>query len=577
MDGLFLGFVTRELQDILVGARVDRVLQPEKDELHLLLRNQGTTHRLLICASVHNQRVHLTQRAKPNPVEPPVFCMLLRKQLGTGYVSSIEQIDGDRVLEITFACRDDMGDRTCRILSCELMGRNSNIILRDDSGRILDAIRHVGADINHVREIKPGVAFVPPPSQQKLNPALVDIAPLRDALLSAGPRLDKAIADTLTGISLASAKEIAYRLTAQESPYLEPEARAKIAAPLHALLQAMPGFGPPVILRNEHGEAIDLLPFAQRRFDAALQQEMPQGPSAALDSYYMWRDQRDRMAQKSSALARTLRTRMERCENKLALHEDILASEARAEEARIRGELLTANLHLIQKGQTSVEVPDYYTGGIQKIALDERLSPALNAQKYYKQYQKMRAAQKHAKEQIEQIRQELTILEAQLDDLRKCQAATEIDEIREELVRMGFLRTSHSRKKQMKQAPSKPMQCVSSDGISIRIGKNSAQNDRLTASAPPEATWLHAKNMAGSHVVVDCEGDPPTGTLREAAQLAAWFSRGYRSAQVPVDYTLRKYVKKPSGAALGFVVYTHQRTLYVTPDEATVKRLMDAK
>lgn len=364
------------------------------------------------------------------------------------------------------------------------------------------------------------------------------------------------------------------RLTAQDSPLLDTDARLHLAEPLHALLASLPALSPPVIALNGDGIAVDVFPFPQKHLPTSQQREVPAGPSAALDDFYRLRDRHERITQKSASLQKSLKTHIERTEKKLALHEEILADEARIEEARINGELLTANLHLIDKARTQVEVPDYYTGGTRIIGLDTRLTPAQNAQKYYKQYQKMRAAQRHAIEQSAQAQEELLQLESQLDDLRKATDAAELDEIRAELVRSGYLRASHSRGKPKKPPVTRPTHVVSSDGLDIYIGKNGAQNDRLTASAAQDALWLHAKDMPGSHVIVDATGEIPEATLREAALLAAWYSKGYRSAQVPIDYTRRRYVKKPSGAAPGFVIYTHQHTLFITPDELAVKRLL---
>ena len=576
MDGLMLSYITRELSEKLAGARVDRVLQPEKDELHLVLRGYNETHRLLLCASANNARAHLIQGSKQNPMEPPMFCMLLRKHLMSSRVRQVRQIAGDRILEIVFDCVDELGERVERLLICEFMGRRSNLIFTEPQGRILDAIRHVGADMSRTREIRPGLLYARPSPQDKLDPALATFSQLHAALESAPPRLDKALADLLMGLSSQSAKEIAYRLTLQEEPHIDVDGRRLLAGPLHKLLSELPTLAPPVLLMNADGDAVDIFPFEQKRYAKELQLPVPSGPSAAMDAYYRLRDKRERITQKTASLARSLRSHIERCENRLTIHEEALAADQRIEQARICGELLTANLHLIGKSAAEVAVPDYYTGNSRVIPLDPRLSPAHNAQRYFKQYRKLRTAQLHATEQVAQIRADLDALETQLDDLRKCEDVADLDEIRSELVRGGYLRASHNRgAKPRKPAPTKPMQAISSDGIPIRIGRNSAQNDRLTFSAPPDTLWLHAKNMTGSHVLVDCEGEPPEQTLREAAQLAAWFSRGYRSSQVPVDYTRRKYVKKPSGAAVGFVIYTHQQTLYITPDERQVKALLE--
>lgn len=575
MDGIHVGFIVRELSAQIEGARVDRVLMPEKDELHLSLRGSGGTMRLLLSASADNPRVHLTALHKENPQEPPMFCMLLRKLLGGARVLSVRQMMGDRVVEITFGATDELGDRVTRILSCEIMGRHSNIILRDAEGRILDAIRHVGLDQSRVREVRPGLPYLPPPSQGKLDPMQATAEQARAALSGAPARLDKALSEVFTGIGARTARELAYRLAGDSEAHLDAEARARLAEPLLFLFQRLPSLSPPVLLLSDMGEAEDAFPFPYIHLDSTRQTEVHEGQSAALDAFFRLRDLRERMKQKSASLVKTLRTHIERAENKLAIHRDMLAEDGRMESLRLQGELLNASLHQVERMRASVTVTDYYTSEPLEIALDPRLTPAQNAQKYYKQYQKMRAAKQHAAEQVAQIEAELSFLQEQLDDVRKCETAQELEEIRSVLVQRRLVRASHNRGKQPKAQPSKPLSCASSDGIPLLIGKNSAQNERLTQAARPEHLWLHAKDMPGSHVIVACTGDVPETTLREAAQLAAWFSRGFRSAQVPVDYTLRRHVRKPSGAAVGYFIYAGQRTLYVTPDEAAAKRILE--
>ena len=503
-----------------------------------------------------------------------MFCMLLRKLLGGARVLAVRQIDGDRVAEIAFGAVDDFGEAVERVLCVEIMGRHSNIIAYAAAdGRVLDSIHRVTPDMSRVREMRPGVIYTRPPGQDKLNPETLDAEGLKAALAGAPARLDKAIAATVSGISAVSARELAYRLTGDASPHLDAEARAALAEPLAGLLASLPP-SEPIILHGDQGEAIDVFPFPMLHLDRAGQRPIPEGQSAALDLFYLSRDRRERMGQKSQSLVRSLKAHIERAESKIAIHRDILQSDARIDELRISGELLTANLHLLKKAQAQVTVPDYYTGGEREIALDERLSPAQNAQGYYRQYQKMRAAQRHALQQLEIIEAQHRFLTEQLSDVRKCGAAEELDEIRQALVDAKVLRPTGGRKKQAKQSPSRPLSCVSSDGIGLLIGKNSAQNERITQGARPENTWLHAKDMPGSHVLIQHAGEPPEATLREAAQLAAWFSQGYRSSRVPMDYTLRRHVRKPSGAATGYFIYGNQKTLYVTPDEAEIRRLL---
>lgn len=575
MDGLFLGFIARELDKILTGARVEKVQQPEKDELHILFRGACGNRRLLLSASADCARVHLTETTKQSPMEPPMFCMLLRKLIGGAKLLSVKQLGGDRILEMTFACEDEFGQPSTRILSCEVMGRHSNIILRSAEGRILDSIHHVGADISRVREVKPGLPYTPPPAQDKFNPLSPELTveALANALRSGAARLDNAIGGALSGFGRESARELAYRLTGEEAPVTDEDQRAALAAPLFEMLREMPSWGPAVLLLDENGEATEAYPFPQTRF-ARHEQKETAGPSACAEEYYRTRDLRSRMESRRGSLARSLRTHLERCEKKLAIHEQALADDAKMEEARINGELLTANLHQIVKGRDKVEVYDYYKNENRIIRLDLRLTPAQNAQAYYKQYRKMRAAQENALLQIDGLREEQFQLESYLDDLRKCERPDELNEIRDALYRAGIMRAPKQRGgKPRKTPPSKPMRYLAPDGTEILVGRSGPQNDRLTASAPPNATWLHAKDIPGSHVIIAAEGQPSDEAMNAAAMLAAYYSKAYRSAQVPVDYTLRKFVKKPSGSPPGRVIYTHQRTVYVTPDERAVKAM----
>ncbi len=574
MDGLFLGFIARELNAVLTGARVEKVQQPERDEVHILFRGACGPRRLLLSASAGCARIHLTETVKQAPMEPPMFCMVLRKHIGGARVLGVRQVGGDRLVEIEFACEDELGQPSSCILSCEVMGRHSNIILRSAQGRILDSIHHVGADISRVREVKPGLPYLPPPAQEKLDPFSPELTEeaLCAALRDGAARLDVALAGALSGLGRESAQEIAFRLTGEEAPVTDAQLRFKLCGPLLAMLRQMPGWGPPVLLLDAKGEPEGAFAFEQARFSRREQKAMP-GPSACAEAYYRMRDARARMESARNALARSLRTHLERCEKKLAIHEEALASEEKAEQLRVDGELLTANLHSLSKGREQAEVFDYYQNKTRVIALDARLTPAQNAQAYYKRYRKMRAARENALLQIDGLRAEQYLLEGYLDDLRKCERPQELGEIREALYQAGVLRAPRQRTKARKTPPSSPMQFLLPNGEKILVGRSGPQNDRLTAGAPPDAVWLHAKDIPGSHVILLCRGEPSAQALGAAAMLAAYYSKAYRASQVPVDYTLKKFVKKPSGAAPGRVIYTHQRTLFITPDERAVEAL----
>ena len=573
MDGVMLGFVARELDQKLRDGRVDRVIQPERDEIHLLIRAQGANHRLVLSASANAARVHLSQHAKTGPMEPPMFCMLLRKHLASGRVQAVRRVAGDRILEIEIQALSEMGDPVTRTLVVEIMGRHSNIILRGADGRILDAARHIGEDISRVRQVLPGLPYAYPPTQGKLNPETATAQEIEQRLSEAGGKLDKAIGASIAGFSPQAAREACARIGLDASALVQELDVERTAAQLHAYLEAMPQMGPCVITLAEDGSPADVYPFAQLHLPLAKTAPYD-SPSAALDAYFYERDRRDRMNQRASSLAHTLKNHIERCEKKIALQNEALEGAARMEEYRQKGELIQANLYRLKKGEPVARVENFYSEACEPvdIPMDVSLSPAQNAQRYFKLYQKARGARTLAAEQKAKTEQELAYLEQMEDDLRKCTDAAGLAELRSMLESSGHVRRAVSRVKPRKEAPSQPMKFLSCDGIEIEVGKNALQNERLTMGARGDELWLHAQKMPGSHVLVHA-ADVPETTLEEAAMLAAYYSKGVRSAQVPIDATLRRYIKKPGGTPAGFVIYTHQRTLYVTPDEAAVKKI----
>lgn len=573
MDGVMLGFVARELDQTLRDGRVDRVLQPEKDEIHVLIRAQGANHRLVLSASPNAARVHLSEHAKTGPMEPPMFCMLLRKHLCGGRVLSVKRIAGDRILELCVSNLNEMGDPVARTLVVEIMGRHSNVILRAEDGRIIDAIRHVGEDISRVRQVLPGLAYAYPPSQGKLDPECADSAAIAGGLKAAGGKIGKAIGQTIAGFSPQAAREAAVRIGEEPESLVSETDVSRVAQALCDYLREMPALGPSVVILGEDDAPADVYPFAQMHLAASAVREYAT-PSAALDAYFYERDRRDRMAQRAASLAHALKNHIERCEKKIAIQNEALDSAQRMEEYRQNGELIQANLYRLKKGEAFAEVENYYDPAcpMVRIAMDVSLSPAQNAQRYFKLYQKARGARTLAAEQKQKAEQELLYLEQMEDDLRKCGDAKGLAELREMLVASGHIRQTVARSKPRKEPPSLPMKYLSSDGIEIEVGRNALQNDRLTMGARGDELWLHAQKMPGSHVLVHAQ-EVPERTLMEAAMLAAYYSKGVRSSQVPVDATLRRHIKKPGGSPAGFVTYTHQRTLYITPSESQIRKL----
>ncbi len=574
MDGVMLGFVARQLDTTLRDGRVDRVIQPEKDEIHLMIRAQGANHRLVLSAAASAARVHLSEHAKTGPMEPPMLCMLLRKYLCGGRVLAVRRIAGDRILEIDISNLSELGDPVTRTLVVEIMGRHSNIILRTAEGRIIDAARHVGQDISRVRQVMPGLPYEYPPAQGKLNPETANVDEIETALKQAGGKLEKAIGASIAGFSPQAAREAAARIGMEEASLVTEIDVHTAANALYDYLRQMPELAPCVVTLDDNGAPTDVFPFPQMHMSMEHAAKYDD-PSAALDAYFYERDRRDRLNQRSASLAHALKNHIERCEKKIAIQNDALASAARMEEYRQNGELLQANLYRLQKGEAVAVVENYYSENCEPVSIpmDVSLSPAQNAQRYFKLYQKARGARTLAAEQKAKAEQELAYLEQMEDDLRKCTDACGLSELREMLVASGHVRQASSRVKPRKEAPSQPMKFLSCDGIEIEVGKNALQNERLTMGARGNETWLHAQKMPGSHVLIHTEGEVPETTLVQAAMLAAYYSKGVRSAQVPIDTTLRRYIKKPGGTPAGFVTYTHQRTLYITPSEIEVKKI----
>ncbi len=573
MDGLTLGFMARELGESLQDGRVEKVSQPEKDMLVLTIRAQGKNHKLLLSAAPSFARAHLTEANYQNPADAPMFCMLMRKHLQGGRLTGLKQLGGDRVLVLTIENKDELGDSAPRELYLELMGRHSNLTLVKD-GRIVDAIRHVSGDMSRVRQALPGLPFVPPPVQDKIDPEELTEALLSARLSSLSGPVDKALSASIRGLSPAAAREIAFRATGMHKTDLGDLDIAELSGVVCALFRRMPAMTRPTAQMGPDGLMADVLPFPYLSLEPSLQKPYP-SLSAALDAFYFGRDRRDRMNQKSQALKRLIKTHLERDEKKLALQEEELTASARMEEYRMAGELLTAQAYLVPRGAETVALPNFYDpqGGVMEIALDVALTPAQNAQKYFKRYRKARVAQDLAKEQKEKTLKEMELLEQALFDLEESETEQDMADVRKALEDGGIVKPAGTKngKKKPKSPESAPMRFEAPDGTEIIVGKNSAQNDRVTGSARGTDTWLHAKDMPGSHVIVKSEHPSPE-SLSMALRLAAWYSKG-KGVSVPVDYTLRKYVKKPGGSPAGFVIYTNQKTAVINTAEGEIAHM----
>ena len=572
LDGLTLGFVARELNIVLAGARIERVNQPEKDMLLLSLRSNGKNCKLLLSAAPGMARAHLTEAQFINPAEPPVFCMLLRKHLTGGRILAIDQLGGDRVLLFSMEAQDELGILHPYRLYLEAMGRYSNLTLVRD-GHIVDAIRHVTDSMSRVRQALPGLSFIPPPMQDKLNPIETNVEALYTRLSRCTGRIDKALTQHIAGLSNVSAKEIVLRLCASEDAEIESVSLYTFCDQLDVFLHRLPSVVAPTILTDKDGLPLEALPFQFLSFPPELQ--FPASSlSSALEQCFDGRDRRERIQQRTAGLRRTIRNYLERSEKKLALQEEELQNASHSEEYRVMGELLTSQLHLIPRGAEIVTLENYYDGKQLDIPLDVRLSPAQNAQRYFKRYQKARAAARLAGEQKERSLREIALLEEALCDLDSCETEGDLSDVRTALNAAGLLKSAPAKKKgKTDRRPSQPMRFEASDGTQLSVGKNALQNERITQAAKGDDLWLHAKDMPGSHVILHTEGKPfSEEALHCALQLAAWYCNAH-GVSVPVDAVERRYVKKPSGTPAGFVTFTHQTTYLISVSEAEIRKI----
>lgn len=576
MDGITLCAVVHQLNETLINARIEKIYQPERDELLLHFR---TGQKLMLSANANHARVQLTENIKKNPAQAPMFCMLLRKHLVGAKVLSFSQPGFERVMHIDLLAQDEMGYETTFTLIIEVMGKHSNIILVKADGKIADAIKHVTPLISSVRSVMPGLAYQLPPAQNKNNPLTESPEHILQVLSGQEGKIEKLIVANWSGFSPVFAKEAALRMQIPEMRWesLDSSTQSQSTQRLLAFFDLLKhgDFSAHLILNPFH-DAIACFPFLSKQYDACFQKPF-ENISQALDAFYASRDLGDRMQQKSAALHKLLSAQAERCYKKLAMQQDIILQADKIEQLRLFGELLTANAYQLSKGLSSVELENYYDEHLAKVAvaLDPLLTPMENAQHYYKRYNKMKTAYDMASEQIKTIKHELSYIEGQLDNIGKCSEESELLQIRHELTELGYLKKDRIQRKIIRLPETKPMHFLSSTGIDIYVGKNNTQNDKLTIKfAQSEDIFLHTKDIPGSHVLIRLDGKAlDDQTLLEAATLAAYYSKARQSSQVSVDYTPRKFVKKPNGSAPGYVIYSQNRNVLVKPDEALVKSL----
>ncbi len=581
----FDGFVTHgivsELCDKILGGKIDKIYQPEKDEIILAVRTREGLFKVVLSAATANPRIHLTEISRQNPITAPLFCMLLRKHLSGGKIISITQAGFDRVVKLDIECYNEMGDLTQKNLIIEVMGRHSNIILTRNDNKIIDSIKHIDFTTSAVRQVLPGLIYELPPPQSKINPQefntsvfLKDLAPAPQDI-----PLDKLLISKFVGMSPLLAREIVFRKTGNAKSFLcdiEPkEFTEHIAEFFKNILTNTKGGQVILDIKNEKPIAFSCTSLTQ--YEGLGKFKNCESLSRAVEAFFAARDMHDRLTQKSAGTIRLISNNLERCAKKISLHTENINKSKNRDKYKIFGDLLTANLYRIESNTDFVEVENYYSEELEtiKIPLKPELSPSKNAQHYYKLYAKAKATEEHSIIQLENAKKEMAYLETVLDSVNRASSYSDISEIREELAEQGYIPMSRSKKKQ-KQKKSAPLEFVSSDGYTILVGRNNKQNDELTIkSAYSTDMWLHTKNIPGSHVVIQTNGsgEVPDNTLVEAATIAAYFSKAQTGTGIPVDYTLIKNIRKPNGSKPGFVIYDTNYTLYVTPDEKLVEAL----
>ena len=571
LDGITLSMLKNEISEKLIGARVDKIHQPSKEELVIALRWNGGNGKLLISASASGPRIHFTESSVDNPKNPPMFCMLMRKHLSGAKLVEIEQFGLERMLHISFSTYNEFGDPVIIKLAVEIMGRHSNIMLIGPDGRIIDAIKRVTADMSSVRQVMPGMTYVFPPAQNKLNTLDIDCMELASRLKNGRDiPLSKALMENLDGVSPIVCREISEIVTGgfdTKAHDLTNDDFEKLASCLEKISESIKnGNADPYMVIEENGHPLDFTFIKVSQYGDATEVRKFGSFSEMLDKFYSERSGADRMKQRSNDLFKFVTNLADRISRKLDVQRQELARSTERDVLRVKGELIHANLWMIEKGMTSVVLENYYDNCKPvEVKLDPRLTPNQNAQHYFSEYRKADTAERMLKKFIKKGEAELSYIESVFDLLSRARTDDEVVAIREELVSQGYLK--NHRKNNQKPVKLAPKEYISTDGFRILCGRNNIQNDKLTfKDSRKNDIWLHTQKIHGSHTVIVTEGrEVPETTIQQAAIVAAYNSKARESSLVPVDYTEIKNVKKPSGSAPGKAVYEHYKTAYVRP------------
>lgn len=579
LDGAFLYAVKSETE-FLKGSRVEKVYQPSRDEIIIGLRTRQGAYRLLISANANNSRVHITKISVDNPKTPPMFCMLLRKHIGGGKLIDIRQDGLERILYLDFECVNELGDVVTITLACEIMGRCSNLVVINQEGRIIDSIKRVDPEMSRERIILPNTCYQLPPREERLNFLEADKITIANRIKSTEPaELSKALIKVFEGISPILAREWAYYTSKGEylkSSDITPEhinrLMLKIEKCRDMLLNGKCCF---TVVKDNDGILKDFSFINIQQYGNLMQTCEYNSASELLDAFYAQRDLAVRMKQRANDLFKLLINLNERISRRIAVQSEELEQCGNRDIYKLYGDLLSAEIYKIHKGDTVLVTNNFYDENYPEIEikLDAMKTPSQNIQHYYNEYKKSATAEKKLAEQIEKGKEELQYIDSVFDALTRATTENEITQLRLELSEQGYIKSSFRKGKPEKSLP--PVEYKSSDGFTILVGRNNIQNDKLSLKlAEKSDIWLHTQLITGSHVLILTDGEtPPDKTVEEACIIASVNSRGKDSNLVPVDYCLAKYVKKPSGAKPGKVIFTNYKTAFVKPDSELAERL----
>lgn len=575
-DGTTTYKVVEELQERTAGGKIDRIYQTEQDEVVLQIRRGRDVSRLLLSAHMDSARFYLTEQKPETPLEPPMFCMLFRKHFNSGRILEYKQIGFDRILEIHVQGYSELGDPCEKRIILEIMGRHSNLILVDENGKIIDCVHHVGQSMSSFRTVLPGLQYEEPSHNHRLDPReTVEAEAFAAAWEGRSGSIRKNLFQIWNGISPFTTAEICFRADVDENKSyadLDEAEKDRLFTAFYAYFHETLRLRPDPRIFYDGDQAKEYCMVESRMMEGAEYRSFA-GPSELLDAYYIRQDNKNRLRQKAQDLRHLVTGNLDRAERKEELQTRQMAETKEREPYRRAGDLILANIYRIQQGDTKLAAEDFYEDPpvTVEIDLDPNLTPSQNAQRNYKKYDKLKRTEEALTTQLAETREEVAYLRSILSAMELADCEKDIEDIRSELAQTGYLRHSTGRGKKKNLQASHPLSFETSEHLRVLVGKNNMQNDLLTFKmASPYDIWLHVRNVPGSHVILFC-GDRKLGldytdkSIQEAAQIAAAHSSVSSDSKVAVDYTQRRYVKKPSGAKPGFVIYTHQKTLVVEP------------